>query len=58
MCFDDVVGDGESESRTLGAFLGGKKRLQDFVLDVVRDTGTVILDIDSDAVFVTRCAHR
>ncbi len=56
MCFYNIVGDAQTQSRALRALLGREKRLQNLVLDVVGDARTVVLDVDDDAVTNAVCA--
>ena len=43
---DDAINHGEAKTRALSDFLGGEKRLEDFVFYVGRDAMSEILDLD------------
>ena len=49
----NVVGDAQPKARSLCAFLSCKKRLQDLVLNLVGDAGSVVFDLDGDSVAIS-----
>ena len=52
---DNIVRDMETQSRTLPGRLGCKERLKDPGLDVGRDAGTVIRDLDYNVTICRIC---
>ena len=48
MRLDDILGDGQPQSRPLCASFRGEKGLQDLVFDVGRNARTVVFDLDGD----------
>lgn len=46
MRFDNIISNTQPETGTFVSLFGGEERLQDFVFDVVGDTGAVVGDTD------------
>ncbi len=44
---DDAVNDGQSETRTFALRLGGKKRLEGVLLDILAHADAIVAAVDS-----------
>ena len=51
MCLNYVIRNTQPKPRTLRPFLRRKKRLQNFVFDLIRNPRPVVFDVDGDGVF-------
>ena len=57
LCDDDAVGDVEAQPAPLAYLLGREERVEDAGLDLGRDSGAVVADLDHRILTLLPCAN-